>query len=90
MPKEVQFVVAPPYQGDISCIRLDSATMAILQVKEGEDVLVTAMPRFGLPAGRQARIKVARAKVADEGKGIVRLSSDIREFSVGEKVIVLK
>ncbi|MBO3803416.1 MAG: hypothetical protein JTT11_06025 [Candidatus Brockarchaeota archaeon] len=90
MPKEVQLVVAPPHQGDVSCIRLDSVAMEILQVKEGEKVLVTAIPRFGLPPGRQTRVRVVKAKAVDEGKGVVRLSSDIQDFSVGERVVVLK
>ncbi|MGQ9515039.1 MAG: hypothetical protein ACUVTL_08345 [Thermoproteota archaeon] len=90
MPNEIQLIVAPPYIGDTSCARLDSITMEILQVKEGEKVLVTALPRFGLPAGKQARVRVVKALTSDEGKGIIRLSSDIQNFSFGEKVIVLK
>jgi hypothetical protein len=90
MSSQIQLIIAPPYQGDISCVRIDNVSMAILGVKEGEKVLVTTMPFFGITSGRQTVAKVARTKVADEGKGLIRISPDIQSFSFGEKVLVIK
>jgi len=90
MPAYIELTVAPPYVGDISCVRLDSKSMDILEVREGEEVLVTAMPRFGIPSGTRVTAKVAKTKISDEGKGLIRISPDFKDFSVGQRVIVMK
>ena len=90
MPKYIELLVAPPYIGDISRVRLDNTSMDILEVKEGEEVLVTAMPRFGIASGTRVTATVAKMKGSDEGKGLIRLSPDFKDFSVGQRVIVMK
>jgi hypothetical protein len=90
MPRDIELTVAPPYVGDISCVRLDSASMSILGVREGEEVIITSLPRLGIPSGIRNSAKVAKAKVTDEGKGLIRISPDFRGFSIGQKVIVMK
>jgi hypothetical protein len=90
MPRNIELTVAPPYVGDISCVRLDSTSMNILGVKEGEVVVITSVPRLGIPSGIRTSSTVAKAKVADEGKGLIRISPDLRDFSIGQKVIVMK
>jgi len=90
MTAYIELTVAPPYVGDISCVRLDGTSMDILEVREGEEVLVTAMPRFGIPSGTRVTAKAAKVKKSDEGKGLIRISPDFKDFSVGQRVIVMK
>lgn len=90
MPSLIELIVAPPYVGDMARVRLDSTSMSILGVREGEEVVVTSIPRFGIPSGIRASATVAKAKVMDEGKGLIRISPEFRDFSVGQRVIVMK
>jgi len=52
--------------------------------------LVTAMPRFGIASGTRVTAVVAKMKRSDEGKGLIRISPDFKDFSVGQRVIVMK
>lgn len=90
MPSQIELVVAPSYVGDISCVRLDNASMNILEVREGDDVALTGITHFGITSGIRITAKVAKVKVADEGKGLIRISPDYKGFSVGQRVIVMK
>ena len=90
MANYIELTVAPPYVGDISRVRLDSTSMDILEVREGEEVLVTPMPHFGIPSGTRVTATVAKTKISDEGKGLIRISPDFKDFSVGQRVIVMK
>jgi len=90
MPNYIELTVAPSYVGDISRVRLDNTSMDILGVKEGGEVLVTPMPHFGIPSGTRVTATVAKTKISDEGKGLIRISPDLKDFSVGQRVIVMK
>lgn len=69
-------------------IALDPIAMELLGIEENDSVYAIKGEVFGIPLGKEVELTAIRALPEDIGKKVVRLSSDVTEFRLGESIIV--